>query len=358
MAWLQKLETLEKRFMEIERLMAQPEVAADYARLQGLSKERASLEEVVSLCGEYKKARAELEEAQSLLKEGQDTELATLAKEEIQRLETHIKELEQQLRRTLLPKDANDERDVIVEIRGGTGGTEAALFAADLYRMYTRYAQSRGWAVQVLYQSEAELGGFKEIIFEVRGKGAFSQLKYERGVHRVQRIPVTEASGRIHTSTATVAVLPEADEVEEKVNPEDLRIDIFHASGHGGQNVQKVATAVRIVHVPTGISAVCQDERSQLKNRQKAMAILRARLYEMEREKREQVITESRRAQVGTAERAEKVRTYNYPQDRMTDHRIGLTVHGLERILGGDLDEIIDALAADEEAKKLAEAVA
>jgi peptide chain release factor 1 len=253
----------------------------------------------------------------------------------------------------LLPQDPNDDRDVVMEIRAGTGGEEAGLFAGDLFRMYIRYAQKKGWQTEIIDQSESELGGFKEVVFEIRGKGAYSHLKHESGVHRVQRVPVTEAGGRIHTSTATVAVLPEPDEVEVDINPEDLRIDIFHASGHGGQNVQKVATAVRITHLPTGIVAVCQDERSQLKNRTKAMKVLRARLYEREREKQEREITEARRSQVGAAERAEKIRTYNFPQDRVTDHRINMTLHNLPGVLDGNLDSYIEALMAEEQSKRM-----
>ena len=352
-----RLAALEQRLQEIEEQMARPEVAADYERLQALARERASLEGVVALYRQHREVTRELEEAEALAREGGDPELAALAREEAERLRARRSALERELRLALLPRDPNDERDVIVEVRAGVGGEEAALFAADLYRMYTRYAQRQGWAVELLDSSPSERGGFKEVVFEVRGQGAFSRLKYERGVHRVQRVPVTEASGRIHTSTASVAVLPEAEEVDVHLSPEDLRIDIFHAGGHGGQNVNKVATAVRIVHLPTGITAVCQDERSQLKNKQKAMAILRARLYEVERRKQEEALTAERRAQVGTMERAEKVRTYNFPQDRVTDHRIGLTLHGLDRVLDGEIQPLIDALSAEEQARLLAEAL-
>ncbi len=353
-----KLDELVKRYNELERLMAQPEVATDHTRLQELARERASLEDVASLYTRYQAVEKELEEAKGLLQDGADSELAELARQEVEKLEERRQAMERELRLSLLPKDPRDERDVIVEVRAGTGGVEAALFAADLYRMYTRYALSLGWEVGLLDSSPSELGGFKEAVFEVRGKDAYSRLKFERGVHRVQRIPVTEASGRIHTSTATVAVLPEADEVEVSIDPDDLRIDIFHAGGHGGQNVNKVATAVRIVHEPTGIVAVCQDERSQMRNRQKAMAVLRARLYEMEAQRQERERTESRRAQVGTGERAEKIRTYNFPQDRVTDHRIGLSLHGLERILAGELDQLLDALSTVEQERLLEEALA
>jgi peptide chain release factor 1 len=276
-----------------------------------------------------------------------------MAREEAASVEQQLAELAQALQMALLPKDPNDDRDVIVEVRSGAGGHEASLFAGDLYRMYTRYAQLKGWKVDIMDSNASDQGGFNKIVFEVQGKGAFSRLKYERGVHRVQRVPETEAQGRLHTSTATVAVLPQADEVDVKIGPDDLRIDIFHAGGHGGQNVNKVATAVRIVHEPSGLVVVCQDERSQYKNKQKAMAILRARLFQAEQERQAAERTETRRAQVGSAERSEKIRTYNYPQDRITDHRIGTSFHGIPRTMDGALDEIIDALVAWEQAQLL-----
>ena len=288
-----------------------------------------------------------------MLSEGLDEEMKTLVKQEIDGLEAQLSRLQEELKIALLPRDENDKRDIIMEVRGGTGGEEAALFAADLFRMYSRYAQVKGWAVDIMSMSEATGGGFKEIIFEVRGSGAFSRFKYESGVHRVQRVPLTEASGRIHTSTATVAVLPEADEVEVNIDPDNLRIDIFHSGGAGGQNVNKVATAVRITHLSSGMVVICQDERSQLKNKTKAMAVLRARLRDMEMRKQEEAIGKERQSQVGTGERSEKIRTYNFPQDRLTDHRIGLTLHNLPRILAGDLDLLIDALATSEQAKQL-----
>ncbi len=283
-----------------------------------------------------------------MLNDHLDPEMTAMVKEEIRSLQEKRDRLNEEIKEALIPKDPNDERDVIMEIRAGTGGDEAAIFAADLFRMYTRYAQGKRWATDIISVSEGADGGYKEIVFEVKGKGAYSCLKYERGVHRVQRVPVTEASGRIHTSTATVAVLPEADEVDIDINPEDLRVDIFHSSGAGGQNVNKVATAVRLTHIPTGTVVVCQDERSQLRNRQKAMMVLRSRLLDAERQKKEQEIVEERRSQVGSGERAEKIRTYNYPQDRVTDHRIGQNFHNLPGIMEGDIDDIIDALAANE----------
>ncbi len=309
---------------------------------------------MVTLYREYRRVRQAADEARAVLHESDDRELRELAREELQAATERLEALEAQLKLELLPKDPRDEKDVIVEIRAGTGGDEAGLFAADLYRMYTRYAERKGWKTEVLSVSEGALGGFKEIIFEVRGKGAYSRLKYESGVHRVQRVPATEAQGRIHTSTATVAVLPEAEEVEVQIADKDLRVDIFHSGGAGGQNVNKVATAVRLTHLPTGIVVVCQDERSQLKNREKAMKVLKTRLLELERAKQEEEITSARRAQVGSAERSEKIRTYNFPQDRVTDHRVGLTVHNLPAILDGELDEIIDTVATSLREEELA----
>ena len=352
---LDKLEKVEQRYLEIEALMAEPEVISDYERLRALAKERALLEGSVSLYREYRRVVRQAEDAQVLLGETEDEELAALAKEEVSHLDVKREELEQSLRLALLPKDPNDERDVIMEIRAATGGGEAALFATELYRMYSRYAPAKGWKVEVIDVSETGLGGIREVILEVQGAGAYSRLKHESGVHRVQRIPVTEAGGRVHTSTATVAVLPEAEDVEVDILPDDLRIEIFNASGHGGQNVQKVATAVRITHISTGIVATCQDERSQLRNKQKAMAVLRARLLRQMVQRQQEEITANRRSQVGTGERSEKVRTYNFPQNRVTDHRINLTTHNLQQVLDGDLDELIDALISDEQARSLRE---
>jgi peptide chain release factor 1 len=350
-----KLEQIDKRYDELDVEMAKPEVLADLKQLQKLAKEKASLEELITKYRKYKATVKSLEETKAMLQAGLDNEMLALAKEEIASLEAQRENLRQELKLALLPKDPHDEKDIIMEIRAGVGGEEAGLFAADLFRMYSRYAQSRGWQADIISVSESGIGGFKEIIFEIKGKGAFSRLKYERGVHRVQRVPLTEASGRIHTSTATAAVLPEADEVEVSIAPDDLRMDIYHSGGAGGQNVNKVATAVRITHLPTGIVVTCQDERSQLRNKMKAMAVLRAKLLEMEQRKQKEEITSQRRSQVGTADRAEKIRTYNFPQDRVTDHRIGLTLHNLPRIMEGDLDALIDALATSEQAKQLEE---
>jgi len=350
---LEKLETLEKRYEELNQLMAQPEVAADFERLHNLAKEQAGISDLVAKYREYEKISQSLEETHAMLGKDLDEEMATLVGEELENLEARLESLTVEIEKALLPRDPNDEKDVIVEIRAGAGGEEAALFAADLLRMYTRYAETRGWQVDVIDSSQSGIGGFKEIIFEVRGKGAYSRLKYERGVHRVQRVPVTESSGRIHTSTATVAVLPEAEEVEVNINPDDLKLDIFRSGGHGGQNVNKVATAVRITHLPTGIMATCQDERSQLRNKNRAMAVLRARLLDQEQRRHFEEIARERRSQVGTGERSEKIRTYNFPQGRVSDHRIGLTLHSLEGILGGELDILIDALATSDQTKRL-----
>ncbi len=350
-----RLAAIETRFEELTNEMGRPEVAGNYERLQALAKERAGLEQIVTLYRDYRSAERSLADARDLLADGSDPELADLARDEVATLTSRSEELEGKLKRALLPKDPHDDRNVIVEIRAGTGGDEAGLFAADLYRAYSRYADRRNWKIEVISLHETGIGGFKEIIFEVRGEGAYSRLKYESGVHRVQRVPKTETQGRIHTSAATVAVLPEAEEVDVTIGEDELRVDIFHASGHGGQNVQKVASAVRITHLPTGIVASCQDERSQMKNRMKAMAVLRARLLALREQEQRKEIGDARRSQVGTGERSEKIRTYNFPQDRVTDHRVGLTLHNLPAILDGDIDELIDAVATSEVARQLEE---
>ncbi|HEX74368.1 MAG TPA: peptide chain release factor 1 [Dehalococcoidia bacterium] len=350
-----RLERIEKRYQELEQQMAIPEVASDPKQVQRLAQERVSIESLVTKYREYKATTKSLEETRSMLGDGLDEEMAVLVEQEIERMKSQQERLREELRLALLPKDANDDKDIIMEIRAGVGGDEAGLFAADLFRMYSRYAQSKGWEIDIIDGSESGIGGFKEIIFEVKGKGAFSRLKYERGVHRVQRVPTTESSGRIHTSTATVAVLPEAGEVDVSIDLDDLKIDFYHSGGAGGQNVNKVATAVRITHLPTGIIAICQDERSQLRNRTKAMSVLRARILDMEQRKQETEISEQRRSQVGTGDRAEKIRTYNFPQYRVSDHRIGLTLHNLPQILEGELDQLIDALATQDRALQLEE---
>lgn len=347
---LEKLESIAKRYEELNALMSQSEVASDYERLQMLARERASIEDLVVKYREYQATVKSIEETRPLL---DDEEMASLAKEELERLKSRRDRLLQEIKLALLPKDPADDKDVIVEIRAGAGGEEAGLFAADLFRMYTRYAQNKGWDVDVLSSNETGIGGFKEVIFEAKGKGAYSRLKYERGVHRVQRVPITEAGGRIHTSTATVAVLPKAEEVEIEITPDDLKVDTFRSQGAGGQHVNKVATAVRITHLPTGIVVSCQDERSQIRNKMRAMAVLRARLLDRERQRQYQEVTEARRAQVGTGERSEKIRTYNFPQGRVSDHRINLTLYNLDAILEGELDELIDAVATAEQARQL-----
>ena len=350
---IDRLSQIEKRFVDIEEEMATQATAENPRRLQELARERAGLEDVVTSYRQYQTTVRTLGDLNDMLVTETDDEMRALVKHELAALESRLSQEHEDLKLALLPKDPNDGRDVIMEIRAGTGGDEAGIFAADLFRMYSRYAQLLNWQAEIIDRNEPHPGSLKEVVFEVRGRGAFSRLKYERGVHRVQRVPTTESSGRIHTSTATVAVLPEADEIEMDIDQADLKIDIFHSGGAGGQNVNKVATAVRITHLPTGTVVVCQDERSQLRNRQKAMAVLRARLLDAEREKRESEVSAERRCQVGGGERAEKIRTYNYPQDRITDHRTGLTLHNLPKIMEGYLDELISAVAASEQAKQL-----
>jgi peptide chain release factor 1 len=353
---LEKLASVEERWEELNKLLADPAIATDYVRTTELAREQAELDQIVDGYRRYKHIQQELAATRPMLMENLSEEMVELVQEEIGALEQEAQELEENLRILLIPNDPKDEKNVIIEIRAGTGGEEAGLFVADLYRMYTRNAENRGWTTEVLSANRTGIGGFKEIIFMVKGRGAYSHFKYESGVHRVQRVPLTESGGRIHTSAATVAVLPEMGEVEVKINPDDLRVDVFRAAGHGGQSVNTTDSAVRITHLPTGIVATCQDERSQLQNKLRAMSILRARIYDMEERKQWAEVDAQRRSQVGTGERSEKIRTYNFPQNRVTDHRIGLTSHRLEEILDGELDEFVYELASAEQATKLREA--
>jgi peptide chain release factor 1 len=351
-----KVQPIVQRYHAIEAEMAQPEVAADYSRLGEMNRERTSLENFVSIDTRFRRLNEEMQDLRSLVGDGGDPEIVEMAQLELSDCEERLTALSDELKVALLPRDPNDERNVIVEIHAAAGGQEASLFAGDLYRMYQRYAQERGWIVEILDSNPSDLGGFNRIAFSVDGEGAYSNLKFEAGVHRVQRVPETEAQGRIHTSTATVAVLPQADEVELNISDDDLRIDIFHAGGHGGQNVNKVATAVRIVHEPTGLVVVCQDERSQYKNKSKAMTILRSRLFAAEQDRKQAAISTSRKAQIGSGDRSEKMRTYNYPQDRVTDHRIGASIHGMQRIMDGGLKDLIEQIVSEDRARRLEEA--
>ncbi len=351
---LNRLAGIEARYEELERLVSDPAVIADYTRLVEYSRERAGLEDIVEAFRAYKAQMAQLEQAKAMLYEEDDPDLRALAEEEVDALKASTAELEQKLRLMLLPKDPRDDKNVIMEIRAGAGGDEAGLFAADLFRMYSYYAEKRGWKVEVIDQHETGVGGFKSITFEVRGQGAYSRLKYESGVHRVQRVPETESQGRIHTSTATVAVLAEADDVDVELNMNDVRVDVFRSQGAGGQSVNTTDSAVRMTHIPTGLVVEVQDERSQLQNRIRAKQILLARLYEMEMERQRQEQENERRSQVGTGDRSEKIRTYNYPQNRVTDHRINLSSYNLPRVMDGELDEFIDELTLREQAEKLA----
>ena len=353
---LDKLHAVEEKYRELESLISDPAVLADMPKWQKLSREHAQLAPVVEKYREYKKVREGLLEAKAIFDDNPDADMRRLAEDEIAELRPRLEALEHELPILLLPKDPNDAKNVIVEIRGGVGGEEAALFAGDLFRMYARYAERRGWRVDVIDKNATEIGGFKEISFSVDGAGAYSFLKYESGTHRVQRVPVTESSGRIHTSAVTVAVLPEAEEVEVEIAPADLRIDTYCASGAGGQYVNRTETAIRITHLPTGIVVQCQDEKSQLKNKEKAMRVLRARILEAAREEQAATVAADRKSQVGSGDRSERIRTYNFPQGRVTDHRIGLTLHKLAAVLDGDLDELLAALITADQAEKLRQA--
>ncbi len=340
-----KIKEIEERYDELEKNLAQPEVIQNQELYQKYLKEHKMLSPIVATFREYNSVQEEIEESRTLLNDP-DPEMRKLAKEEIDSLKAKSSELEHKLKLLLLPKDPNDEKNILLEIRAGTGGEEAALFAADLFRMYTRYAEEKGWKVEIMSQNATGIGGFKEIILSIQGGRVYSRLKYESGVHRVQRVPETEAQGRIHTSAVTVAVLPEAEEIDVQINPEDLRIDVYRASGHGGQHVNTTDSAVRITHLPTGLVVTCQDEKSQHKNKAKAMKVLRSRLYELQQREQQSKISEERRNLVGSGDRSERIRTYNFPQGRVTDHRIGLTLYKLNDILQGELDQVIDPLIA------------
>mgnify|MGYP001302547890 CR=1 FL=1 len=352
----ERLQAIEDRYEKLNELLSDPEVISDTNKLRDYSKEQSDLEEIVATYREYKKVVKQYDDAKSMLEEKLDDELYAMVKEEIADLSEQKEQLEEKLKILLLPKDPNDEKNVIVEIRGAAGGDEAQLFAADLFRMYTRYAESQGWKVEVIDASPTELGGYKEVIFMIQGKGAYSKLKYENGAHRVQRVPVTESGGRIHTSTATVAVLPEAEEVEVEINEKDIRVDTFASSGPGGQSVNTTMSAVRLTHIPTGIVVTCQDEKSQIKNKEKAMKVLRARIYDKYRQEAQEEYDKNRKLAVGTGDRSERIRTYNFPQSRVTDHRINFTTQKLDQVLEGELDEIIETLILHDQSELLKKA--
>ena len=346
----EKLETVEKRYEELTKIISDPEVIARQSEWQKAMKEHAAIEEVVMKFREYKKVKQAMEEAEELM---QDPDMKELAEEEYYSSKDQIPKIEEELKILLIPKDPDDDRNIICEIRGGAGGEEAALFAGTLFRMYSMYAEKKHWKLEVLNENETGLGGYKEISFMITGKGVYSRLKFESGVHRVQRVPDTESSGRIHTSTATVAVLPVVEDVEIDINPADIKMEVFRASGAGGQHVNKTSSAVRLIHVPTGTVAECQTERSQVQNREYAMRLLKSRLYEMEKAKQDAELANARKSQVGSGDRSEKIRTYNYPQGRITDHRIGMSIFQFESFLNGDLDELIDSLIAADRAERL-----
>ena len=348
----EKLKEIQERYKEIEGKLSDPNIVNDMKAYKELNSDLKKLTPIVEKANEYENILSQIKENEELL---EDEELKELAKEELKELKDRLSQLENEIKILLLPKDEADDNNVILEIRAGTGGEEAALFAADLFRMYSRFAERKGFKVEVLSKSMSDTGGFKEIIAEIKGKGAYSLFKYESGTHRVQRIPVTESQGRIHTSAATVAVLPEAEDIDVEISPDDLRIDVFRASGHGGQHVNTTDSAVRITHLPTGTVVSCQDEKSQYKNKEKAMKILKSRLYDLYRRQKEQERAEERRSQIGSGDRSERIRTYNFPQGRITDHRINLTLYKLESIMEGELDEVIEALTVDDQARKLKE---
>ena len=350
---LEKLQAVEDKYRELESLLADPATMQDVARWQRYNKEHARLEPIVAKFREYKSVMKSIEEDKAMFAESLDEEMRHLVEAELAELLPRQEALEKEIPVLLLPPDPNDEKNVIVEIRGGVGGDEAALFAGDLFRMYSRYAEKKGWRIELIDSNATGIGGFKEVVFLVNGYGAYSRLKYESGTHRVQRVPVTESGGRIHTSAATVAVLPEAEEVDVAINPNDLRIDTYCASGAGGQYVNRTETAIRITHIPTGIVVQCQDEKSQLKNKEKAMTVLRARIQDQARQEQEAAVAADRRSQVGSGDRSERIRSYNFPQGRVTDHRIGLTLHKIDAILNGDLDGLLDALITADQAERL-----
>lgn len=350
---LDKLEFLEEKYIDMTQQISDPEVLSDSQRLQKLMKEQASIEPIVMKYKEYKEVKTQLDESKEMLKEKLDDDFKDMVKEEVKELTEKEDILSQELKILLLPKDPNDDKDVIVEIRAGVGGDEAGLFAGNLLRMYLRYAERQGWKTEFMSASDQGVGGYKEVIFAIKGKGAYSKLKYESGVHRVQRVPDTESSGRIHTSSATVAVLPEVDDIEIEINPNDVRVDVFRSSGNGGQCVNTTDSAVRLTHIPTGIVISCQDEKSQLKNKDKAFKVLKARLYDKYQQEQNDEQAQSRKSQVGSGDRSERIRTYNFPQGRVSDHRIGLTLYKLDSFIDGDITEMLDALLTSDQAEKL-----